>query len=231
MNRYAPELAVVTGGLLAASLGGFILFSLGELYSAIVASAVVAYPFAAYAAHTSRDPTAVLPPRLVGALAALAAAIVVIDVFRLFPPTVRTALFGLLLALVVFLPVAAYGVRYGAVPASVPAAPGAAVTTFAAIGILLAGVVAAPVYAATTSLLIFLAGAVFADARGGLSRRRRRQLPLAGLCAASGLVVIGIVAGGPLDPWVFGAAVAAFGPLVFYGLTAELAGSASQSES
>ena len=225
MNQYAPELALVSGGLLAISLGGFVVFALGEFYSAIVAGAVVAYPFAAYAIHTSRDPTSVLPPRLVIGVATLAACVVLVDVFRVFSPMRQTALFGLFLALVVWLPVGAYGVRYEAVPASFPARPVAAVMTLVALGILLAGVAVAPVYASANSLLIFLAGALFADAQIGVGRRRRRHLPLAGLAVASALVITGVFAGGPLDPWVFGAVVVAFGPLVFYGLTAEFTGS------
>lgn len=223
MNRYAPELALVAGGLLAAVFGGFVLFSLGEVHSAVVAAAVVGYPFAAYAAHTSADPTGVLPPRVVVAVGALAAGVVFFDVVRSFPAGTRTLLFGWLLALCVFLPVAAYGGRYGSLPTVLPSRPVAAVTTLAAAGIVALGASAAPLYATASSLLVFLAGALFADARGGLGRRRRRQLPLAGLLTASALVVVGTLLGGPLEPWVLGALVAAFGPLVAYGLTAELA--------
>lgn len=223
MNRYAPELALVTGGLLGVVFGGFVLLSLGEVYSAIVATAVAGYPFAAYATHTSEDPTGVLPPRIVVGMAAVAASVVLADVVRSFPAGRRTLLFGLLLALCVFLPVAAYGGRHGAAPKRLPAWPLAAVTTLLAAGIVAVGASAAPLYATTSGLLVFLAGTVFADARVRLGRRRRRQIPLVGLLIASALVVLGSLLGGPLDPWVLGAVVAAFGPLVFYGLTAELA--------
>jgi hypothetical protein len=223
MNRYAPELALVTGGLLAVVLGAFVLFSLGDVYSAVVAAAVAGYPFVAYATHTSEDPTGVLPPRVVVAVGALAAGVVFFDVVESFPAGTRTLLFGWLLALCVFLPVAAYGARYGSLPTVLPARPVAAVTTLAAAGTVAFGASAAPLYATASSLLVFVAGVTFANARGGVDRRRRRQLPLAGLLTASVLVVVGTLLGGPLEPWVLGALVAAFGPLVVYGLTAELA--------
>ncbi len=222
MNRYAPELALVTGGLLGGVFGAFVLFSLAELYSALVTGAVIAYPFAAYAVHNSNDPTAVLPPWLVTTAAALAGTVVFVDVIRLLPAGTRTALFGLLLALIVFLPAAAYGTQYGSPPAILPPGPIVGLTTLSAIGLVGVGATHAPLYGTASSILFFLAGALFAASRHPLGRHRRRQIPLAGMTLASGLVVIGVVLGGPLEPWVLGSLVAAFGPLIFYGLTADI---------
>ena len=57
MNRYAPELALVAGALLGIVFGGFVLFSVGEFYSAAIVCALFGYPFAAYAIHSDAEPT------------------------------------------------------------------------------------------------------------------------------------------------------------------------------
>jgi len=223
MNRYAPELALVAGGLLGVVFGGFVLFSVGELYSAAVVGAAFGYPFAAYAVHTDADPTTVLPPRPVAAIGGLLAAGVLVDVLRVFSPNASTLLFGLPFALGVFLPLAAYAARYGSPPPWLPNRRVEWGCTVLAIGLLAAGIaVGAAVSGSVSALLIYVAGGVFAarPAAGGRGQQRHRLV--AGLLAATGLVIVGVTTAGPLDPWVTAALAAVFGPLLVVALTAPI---------
>ena len=224
MNRYAPELALIAGGLLGVVFGGFVLVSVGEFYSAVVVGAVFGYPFAAYAVRTDDEPTTVLPPRPVVVIGGLLAGGILVDVVRLSSPTASALLFGLPFALGVFLPLAAYGVRYGSPPAWLPPRRVEWGCTVLAAGLLAAGIgVGAGVSGSVSALLVYVAGGVFA-ARP-LPGRRSQQRPrlVAGLLAAGGLVTAGVATGGPLDPWVTAALAAAFGPLLVVALTAPIA--------
>ena len=226
MNRYAPELALVAGGLLGVVFGGFVLVSVGEFYSAAVVGAVFGYPFAAYAVHTDTDPTTVLPPRPVAAIGGLLAAGILIDVVRLFSPTASSLLFGLPFALGVFLPLAAYATRYGSPPAWLSPRRVDWGCTVVAAGLLVAGIGGgAATSGAASALLVYVAGGVFAarPAVGGSGRPRRRLV--AGLVVTAGLVTAGVAIGGPLDPWVTSALAAAFGPLLVVALTTPIGAS------
>lgn len=219
MNRYAPELALVTGGLLGFVFGGFVLFAVGEFYSAAVVCVLLGYPFAAYAIHTDDEPTTVLPPRAVTAVAGLAAVGVVVDVLRLFAPTVESLLVGILVALLVFLPVAAYATRYGTPPAWLGPRVVEAGGTLLSVGLLAGGLISgAAVLAAISAVAVFVATMLFTARSTGVSPRRRRLVPVSGLLAAAGLLAIGVVSGGPLDPWVTTALGAVFGPLLYIAL-------------
>jgi len=227
MNRYAPELALVAGGLLGVVFGGFVLVSVGEFYSAAVVGAVFGYPFAAYAVHTDADPTTVLPPRPVAAIGGLLAAGILVDVVRLFSPTASTLLFGLPFALGVFLPLAAYATRYGSPPAWLSPRRVDWGCTVVAAGLLAAGIaVGAATSGAASALLVYVAGGVFAARSAGGSSRPRRRL-VAGLVVTAGLVTAGVAIGGPLDPWVTSALAAAFGPLLVVALTVPIGAGAA----
>ena len=219
MNRYAPELALIAGGILGIAAGGFVLFSLGEPASAIVATAICWYPFAAYAVATSESPTGVLPPRLVAAIAAGSAVVVWGGILTQQSVTIEAGVFGLLFALIVFLPVAGYASSYGVPPGRTR--PGVVVitTTLGAGGLLVIGSVAATGAAAVSALLIFLAGWLFYAAYGQPTRQRRRHTLLGGTILAVGLVILAGLTVGPSEPLVAAALVAAFGPLFGYVLT------------
>ena len=221
MNRYAPELALIAGGVLGIAAGGFVLFSLGEPASAIVATAVCWYPFAAYAVATSESPTGVLPPRLLTAIAGGAAVIVWIGVISQGSATIEAGVFGLLLALIVFLPVAGYASSYGLPPARQRSGTVAVATTLVAAVLLAVGGIAATGAAAVSALLIFLAGWLFYIAYGQPTRQRRKNILLGGMILAVGLVFVAGLTAGPSEPLVAAALVAAFGPLFGYILTTD----------
>ena len=221
MNRYAPELALIAGGILGGGVGGFVLFSLGDPAAAIVATVVCWYPFGAYAVRTSDSPTGALPPRLLTGIAGGASLIVWAGIVRQRPPTVDTIVLGWLLALVVFLPVAGYASSYGTPPARLKPRAVVVVTTLGAAGLLAVGGVAATGPAAVSALLVFLAGWLFYTAGEQPTHQHRRNTLLGGLGAAVGLVVAAGLTAGPSEPLVAAALVAAFGPLFGYVLTTE----------
>jgi hypothetical protein len=219
MNRYAPELALIAGLILGGGVGGFALFSLGDPASAIVATVVCWYPFGAYAVHTSDSPTGVLPPRGLAFGAGGAALVVWAAVVWEQPATVDSAVGGLLLGLIVFLPVAGYASRYGTPPARLTPRGVVVATTLAAAALLAVGTIAATGAAAVSALLIFLAGWLFYAGGEQPTRQQRRWLLLGGMGVAAGLVGLAGLTAGPSEPLVAAALVAAFGPLFGYVLT------------
>ncbi len=220
MNRYAPELALVVGGVLGGAFGGFVLFVLGEFYSAAVVCAVCVYPFAAYAVHTDDKPTTVLPPQAVAAIAALIAVGVVVDSLRVFGPSLETLLSSSLLAVGVFLPVAAYASRYGEPPAWLRPRPVEVGCGLLAVGLLVGSVATATTTGAVSAVVVFVAGARYGT-RGGQANAQRRRVywPVGGFVVAAGLLAFGLKTAGPLDPWMAGALAAVFGPLIAVALT------------
>ena len=219
MNRYAPELALIAGGVLGIAAGGFVLFSLGEPASAIVTMVVCWYPFAAYAVATSESPTGVLPPRALTAIAGGAAGVVWIGTISQRSVTIEAGVIGLLLALIVFLPVAGYASSYGTPPARQRSGVVAVATTLSAAGLLVVGSLAATGAAAISALLVFLAGWLFYVAYGQPTRQRRKNTLLGGMILAVGLVIVAGLTPGPSEPLVAAALIAAFGPLFGYILT------------
>jgi len=220
MNRYAPELALVAGGILGTAFGGFVLVVLGEFYSAAVVFALCSYPFAAYAIHTDDDPTTVLPPRVVTVVAAIAAVGIVVDSFRLFGPSVEILLTRSLLAVGVLLPVAAYATSYGQPPFWLSPQLLGSSCVLLAVGLLIASVARGVITGAVTAVVVFVAGVVYVDRSVETTTRagRRWQWPLGGFILAAGLLTGGLLTGGSLDRWMAGALAAIFGPLIAVAL-------------
>lgn len=218
MNRYAPELALVAGGVLGGAFGGFVLFVLGEFYSAAVVCALLSYPFAAYAIHTDDNPTAVLPPRAVTVVASILTVGVVLDVLRLFGPTVDSLLLSSAPALVVLFPVAIYSTRYGGLPRWLsPHAVGVS-TTILAVGLLAGSLTTARHISAVSAVVVFVAGMTL-WVRSKAGTVDIRWWPVAGLALAGGLLTVGLTTGGSADRWVVAAVAVAFGPLLVVLLT------------
>ncbi len=218
MNRYAPELALIAGGLLGASFGGFVLFALGEFYSAATVCALLSYPFAAYAIHTDETPTDVLPPRGVLLVAIVVGTGIVVDCLRLFGPTVDSLLFSSGPTLLVVLPVAVYTVRYGERPAWLAPRTVGIAASLLAVALLVGSLTNASSVAAVSAGVVFVAGMVY-WVRADDSERRWRLWPVGGLVVAAGLFGVGLTTGGPLDRWMVAALAVAFGPLVVVILT------------
>lgn len=216
MNRYAPELALVVGGVLGAAFGGFVLVVLGEFYSAAVVYTLCSYPFVAYAVHTDDDPTTVLPPRAVTTVAAIVGVGVVVDSLRLFGTHVDTLLVSSLPAVGVVLPAAAYAASYGEPPTWLSPRLLEGSCILLAVGLLVASVATGVIAGAVTAVAVFVAGAVYGDRSTGPATppERRWQWPAGGFVVAAGLLAAGVLTGGPLDRWMVGALAAMFGPVI-----------------
>jgi len=221
MNRYAPELALITGGVLGVAFGGFVLIVLGEFYSAAVVFALCSYPFAAYAVRADDDPTTVLPPRAVTAVAAIAAVGTMVDSLRLFGTSVETLLMSSILAVGIFLPVAAYATSYGEPPPWLSPRLLEASCSLLAVGLLVASVASAAIWGAVTAVVVFVAGALYGNrsTKPTTQRSRRWQWPAGGFIVAAGLLAGGLAVGGSLDRWMVGALASVFGPLIAVALT------------
>ncbi len=213
MNRYAPELALVAGGVLGGSFGGFVLFVLGEFYSAAVVCALFGYPFAAYAIHTDDNPTAVLPPQGVTIVVAVITVGVVLDVLRLFGLTVDSLLFSSGPALVVLLPVVIYSTHYGGLPNWLSPNIVGLSTTMLAVGLLAGSLTTGRHLSAVSAFVVFVAGMTLwvRSNDGGVNVR---LWPIGGLTLAGGLLGVSTTVGGSADRWVLAAMAVAFGPLL-----------------
>lgn len=224
MNRYAPELALVAGGLLGTVFGGFVLFAVGEFYSAAVVCALCSYPFVAYAVRTDDDPTTVLPPRGVTAVAAIAAFGIMVDSLRLFGTSVETLLVSSLLAGSVFLPAAAYATSYGEPPAWLSPRLLESSCVLLAVGLLVASVATGTIAGSVSAVVVFVAGALYTNrlTETATPAGRRWQWPVGGFVVAAGLLAAGVLSGGPLDRWMTGALAAIFGPVIAVALTTSL---------
>lgn len=220
MSRRVPEFALVVGVTLAGSLllAG-LLFTDDPALTVVLAGATL-YGFLAYAVTHSPDPTDVLVPRAVLALGAIAG-VAAAGVVALYGETAAPArLFqAILVGLGFALPAAGYRVSYGG-PGGPPPGPTAIVALVSGLAVLVAGLlVGAALYAAVSGLLIGLAGALYARARGlSLTHRTRRRSTVAGVTIAVALVGLGVATAVPVAQALPVAAVVALGPAVYHAL-------------
>jgi hypothetical protein len=225
MSRRVPEFALVTGGFLALTvLVSGVVFT-GDVARSVLTAAIVGTPFGVYAVHHSDDPTAVLPPRVVLATAALLAGVLFVAAV---PGPVerlpRRLLYALFVALAVGVPLAAYAVNYGRLRPIPPRATAVGTALLGVVLLVVGPLVGDAVLGAVDAVLVFLAGSGYADVHGvGTSRRMRRALVVAGglLCVA--LVGLGVVLGSSatLLPWLVAGIAAALAPSLHYALSVE----------
>jgi hypothetical protein len=190
-----PELALLVGGVLAATALLYGLLFPVSLAPAVVVAVAVALPFVAFAVIRSPDPTTVLPPRAVlaagpAAGVAFGLAIALVPRWGVGPPTPDLALVGLGVALALALSAVGYALSYGGIPTAAPAAA-ALVTPVAGLAVVAA---AAAVGRTTLGLLdgtaLGLAGPLYAAVHGvGPEFVTRRRVVAAGALAGSALVV------------------------------------------
>jgi hypothetical protein len=225
-NRRVPELALVTGLFLSVTflVAGVVLT--GDVVRTLLTAVVILYPFSTYAVRHSADPTTVLPPRATSAAAAVVGTVLAGSVLVAAPPgELATELpYALLLGAGVVVPPAAYHVRYGDRTDRLnPLSPvtTVVVTTVVAVGVLGYGLlVGGTVFAAATALIAFLAGAVYARARGArLAFRTRRRIVAGGAVVGVGVATVGVVRGTATESWLLVGLCVVAAPTIFYALT------------
>ncbi len=226
-NRHVPEFGLVTGAFLSLSFLIVGLVLTGDVVRTLLTSVIILYPFAAYAVTHSPDPTTVLPPRLTSSLAVLVgivlAGAVLVDAG---PPRVATELpYALFLGALVVLPPAAYHVAVGdAADRLNPLTPPQTVlaATAVSVGLLVYGLLVGGVrFAAATALTSFLAGSLYARARGErLTPRTRRRFVAGGALCGVFVVLVGLLRGTAMESWLIVGLCLAAAPTFFYALTA-----------
>lgn len=220
MSRRVPEFALVTGLLLGLStlLSGVVLA--GEVLTTSLLSALVAYPFVAYAVVSDDDPTTVMPPRVILALGAFFG-VALLVVSLLSDPSPANALFGLLAGLLVSLPPVAYAVSFEA--GVNPLSPRKTVVAGVGVGValLVFGLaVGSASYGAADALLVGLSAAVYGAARGvRFDARTKRAAVAVGVVLGVAVVAVGVSRGEPLGDWLAVAMTLTLAPSVYYALT------------
>jgi hypothetical protein len=210
-DRHVPEFALAAGVAIALTVVAAGVLLGGGLRATVVLAALALVPFLAYAVRHSDDPTSVLPPRPIAALAGFLALLLFGDALVTEGLTGLPA--GSALAVAFSIPALAYLARYDGPPlAPRPAALCAA--ALAAALILVGLALSTPALGATAALAVGLAGARYAVAQGLVpSRRTRRRvvgaLVVGGVCVVAG----GVAAGGTAGVAVAGAALALGGGL------------------
>lgn len=218
MAERAPELVLLVGLVLGTTaLTTGLAFGVGPGRS-IILFAIGCYPFAAYAIHHDDDPAAILLPRVIVGLGMISGAIVLVDSARRLPSTDLVYAFSL--AIVVSLPPAAYGARYGTPPAALHPAIGAATGLLVgAVALVANAVLGGPPAGAIGGGLLIVAGIRYGSRRGPVIAYRRRLIVPIGIGFAVILLALGIWTGDPLDSWLAAAVVSIAAPAVGYATT------------
>lgn len=226
-NRHVPEFALVTGIFLSLSFLVAGLALTGDVVRTLVTAVVILYPFAAYAITHSPDPTGVLPPRLTSTGAVLVGVVLAGAVLVDAEPSQLLTEFpyALFLGALVVLPPAAYHVLAGDAsdrlnpfsPVQTLLATTVVAVCLFAYGLLVGGAR----FAAATALASFLAGSLYARARGArLSPRTRRRFVVVGAIGGVLVVFVGLLRGTATESWLLVGLCLAAAPTFFYALTA-----------
>jgi drug/metabolite transporter (DMT)-like permease len=210
-DPHVPEFALAAGVAIALTVvaGGVLLD--GGLRATVVLAALALLPFLAYAVRHSDDPTTVLPPRPIAAVAGLLALVLLAD--ALLTEGLAGLPAGLALAVGFSLPALAYLSRYDGPPLRPRTAALASVAV--AGSLLLVGLALSnPILGAAAALAVGLSGARYAVA-GGLvpSRRARRRVVGALVVAGVAVVALGVAGGGSPGLAVAGVTLALGGGL------------------
>ncbi|SHH14125.1 hypothetical protein [Halobaculum gomorrense] len=225
MNRRTPELALLTGLLLAAPVGAFALWATSDLSRSLLTGVGLLYPFAVYAVHHDDDPTAVLPPRAVAAAGTLVGGLVVADAVATAAlgsgvATLRGVFFGLLVAA----PAWAYAVGY-APRRSLPNGRALLLAgVVAGAALLVAGLFLETPFGAAAALVLWIAGALAARSAGfAASADARLGAVAAGVVLGVAILFAALLVGSVSSAAVLSAVALALAPAVYYGVTVETA--------
>ncbi|MFB6093163.1 MAG: hypothetical protein ABEK02_09155 [Haloquadratum sp.] len=218
--RRVPEFAVLTGVFLGTSAAVAALTLGAGLYAAVVACAIVAYPFVAFGVVRDGDPAATLRPRWVlaagAALAALGAFGALLD-----DPTPSGALFAALVALALVAPPAAYATRHGA--SVVPLAPRTTVFVGAGAGLALVAIglaLGSPLVGVAAGAIAALGAALYGTARGvDVDPRTKRLAAVGGGLLGVAVVGVGVVRGERIPAWLLVGTVTALVPSLYVALS------------
>ncbi|MXR41720.1 hypothetical protein GRX01_10270 [Halobaculum sp. WSA2] len=223
MNRRAPELALLTGVLLAVPIGAFALWATGDLSRSLLTGVALLYPFSVYAIYHDDDPTAVLPPRAVAVAGTLVGAVLVADAAAT-GGTAAATLRGALMGLLVAAPAWIYAVTY----APVRTLPDGRALLLAGAGggvaLLLAGLLLGTPFGAAAALVLWITGAIAARAAGFAATPTARLGAVAAGAVLGVAVLFAALFAGSVSPAAVLSAVAlALAPALYYGLTVETA--------
>lgn len=225
MNRRAPELALLTGLLLAFPIAGFALWATGDVTRSLLTGVGLLYPFAIYAVYHDGDPTAVLPPRGVAAAGSFAGLVLVADAIATGSGRSSTAaLRGTFLGLLVAAPTWAYAVGY----LSSRRLPDGRALLFgggiAGAALLLSGLLVGTPFGAAAALVCWVTGALAARTAGfRASDDARLGAVGVGVVLAVAVLFAALLADAASPAAVLSAVALALAPATYYGLTVETA--------
>ena len=227
MNRRAPELALLTGLLLALPIAAFAQWATGDVTRSLLTGVGLLYPFALYAVYHDDDPTTVLPARAVGVAGTLAGVVLLGDALattgdatRIPTATLRGAFLGLL--------VAAPAWAYAVVNTPRHRLPDGRVFLVAGGGagaaLLLAGLLVGSPFGPAAALVVWVVGALAARVAGFYAPEDTR-LTAVGAGVVLGLAVLfaALLVDAVSAAAVLSAVALALAPAVYYGLTVETA--------
>ncbi|MFC7071081.1 hypothetical protein [Halobaculum lipolyticum] len=225
MNRRAPELALLTGLLLALPIAAFAQWATGDVTRSLLTGVGLLYPFALYAVYHDDDPTTVLPPAAVAVAGTLAGLVLLGDALATAGPRAPTAaLRGTFLGLLVAAPTWAYAVVYTPTRRLPDGRALLLAGGVAGAALLLAGLLVGSPFGAASALLLWVVGALAARVAGFYAPEDTRLAAVgAGVVLGVAVLFATLLVDAVSPAAVLSAAALALAPAVYYGLTVETA--------
>ncbi|MFC7135978.1 hypothetical protein [Halobaculum litoreum] len=225
MNRRAPELALLTGFLLAVPIAAFAGWASGDVTPSLLTGVGLLYPFALYAVYHDDDPTTVLPPRVVAVVGTLAGLVLVGDAVATAGARLPVAVLrGTFLGLLVAAPTWAYGVVYTPARRLPDGRAFLVAGGVAGAALLLAGLLVATPFGAASALVVWVLGALAARVAGFYATEDSRLVAVGvGVVLGVGVLFAALLAGAVSTAAVLSSVALALAPAVYYGLTVETA--------